>query len=545
MSMCVRSITAIWFTSSVLAGASATVAGDPNSMKPLPVKEWDREKAAHLLRRAGFGGSPAEIDRLFEMGPEAAVSGLIDYHKIEYEVAPPYIDPMVRESPRLAEQRLLSDEERREYQQKRQMAERRTLEEVRLWWIERMARSPRPFEEKMTLFWHGHFTSGAREVRRALFMYEQNEFMRRNAVGNFRDLVIGISKDRAMLLYLDAARSTKRQPNENYARELMELFTLGVGNYSEADIKAAARAFTGWGFDDDGFDFRPRQHDNSVKTFLGKTGPLNGEDVIDIILAQPACARWISRCLLEFYVRPDPEKPLVEAFAGVLRRNKFELRPSLKTLFRSEAFYHEKSRGSLIKSPVELVVGAARQLDVPLEDLLGAERSMSGMGQELLQPPNVKGWDGGQKWINTATLFSRYNYAGKLLRGEAAADNRARALARAVVSKDEEPDEKMAMTGISAMQPSQAKSRLTAGRPAAFDPMILVRRYELSDAEEIVKFFAAHLLAAPLPDGKQERLIHYLSGGGKSPFSITAPDAADRIRTMVHLLCSTPEFQLN
>lgn len=538
----VRMATLFWVALSGMVGVPVVVAGDPNSMKPLAVKEWDREKAAHLLRRAGFGGSPADIDRLFEMGPDAAVDWLTDYHKIGYDVAPPFIDPMVLESPRLAEQRLLTDEERREYQQKRQMAERRTLEEVRLWWIERMARSPRPFEEKMTLFWHGHFTSGAREVRRALFMYEQNDFLRRNAVGNFRDLVVGISKDRAMLLYLDAARSSKRQPNENYARELMELFTLGVGNYSEADIKAAARAFTGWGFDDDGFDYRPRQHDHSNKTFLGKTGPLKGEDVIDIILAQPACSRWISRRLLEFFVCPNPEKPLVEAFAGVLRRNRFELRPSMKTLFRSEAFYHENSRASLIKSPVELVVGTARQLDIPLEDLLGAERSMSSMGQELFQPPNVKGWDGGQKWINTATLFNRYNYTGKLLRGEAAADNRTRALARAVVSKDEEPDAKMTMSG---MQVSQGKSRLTAVRPPTFDPMKFMRQYALGDAEQVVKFLSAHLLAVPLADGKRERLIHYLNAAGKTPFSVTAPDAAERIRNMVHLLCSTPEFQLN
>lgn len=522
--------------------SSGAVADDATSMQPISAKQWDREKAAHLLRRAAFGGSPSQIDRYVDMGLEAAVDSLVDYHRIGYDVAPPKLDPMVLESQRTAEQRLLSDEERRDYQQKRQMAERRSLEEVRLYWIERIANSPRPFEEKMTLFWHGHFTSGAREVRRALFMHEQNEFLRKNAVGNFRDLVLGISKDRAMLLYLDAARSSKKQPNENYARELMELFTLGVGNYTEADIKAAARAFTGWGFDDDGFDFRPRQHDDSEKTFMGKRGKFNGEDIIDMILANPACSRWVAKCLLEYFVRPEPEKPLVEAFAGVLRRNKFELRPSLKALFKSEAFYHASSHGALIKSPVELVVGTAMQLELPLGDLLGAERSMAGMGQELMQPPNVKGWDGGEKWINTATLFSRYNYIGKLLRGEASADERTRALARAAVSKDEEDKEKMSMAG--SMQASSAKSRLTAGKQPMFDPSALLQDRKLSGAEEIVDFFTAHLLAVPLPGAKRERLVHYLTSGGAT-MDLNTAGSAERIRSMVHLLCSTPEYQLN
>ncbi|MBL8879921.1 MAG: DUF1800 domain-containing protein, partial [Phycisphaerales bacterium] len=370
----------------------------------------------------------------------------------------------------------------------------------------------------------------------------QNEFLRKNAVGNFRDLVVGISKDRAMLLYLDAARSSKRQPNENYARELMELFTLGVGNYTEGDIKAAARAFTGWGFDDDGFDFRPRQHDDSEKIFMGKRGKFNGEDIIDMILANPACSRWVARSLLEYYVRPEPEKPLIEAFAGVLRRNKFELRPSLKTLFKSEAFYHASSRGALIKNPVELVVGSARQLNLSLDDLLGAERSMAGMGQELLQPPNVKGWDGGPKWINTATLFARYNYIGKLLRGEAAADDRARALARAAVSKDEEDKEKTTMAG--SMQASSAKSRLAAAKQPAFDANAMLRDRGVTGAEQIVDFFAANMLAVPLPGAKRERLVNYLTDGGAA-FDFNATAATERIRNMVHLLCSTPEYQLN
>lgn len=527
------------------AAAIAGDSGEKYSLEPLKSDQWDRAAAAHLLRRAAFGGSAAEIDRVLAMGVEAAVDNLVDYEKTSYEPAPPALDPLVMEEIDREERRRLSEEERQKLQQQRQQAERRSLEETRLWWIERMAESPRPFEERMTLFWHGHFTSGAREVRRALFMYEQNQFLRKNALANFRELLVGISKDRAMLVYLDNARNSKREPNENYARELMELFTLGVGNYSEADIKAAARAFTGWTFDRDGFVFRPRDHDDGVKTFLGKTGRWGGEDVIDIILQQPACSRFLARTLLESFCCSEPDKRLVERFAAVIRREKFELKPIMKALLRSQAFYHADMRGALVKSPVELLIGTARQLELPIRQLGMAERALAAMGQEIMQPPNVKGWDGNETWITTATLFNRYNLIGVLIEGQGEARRRPAGESandeEAAAGADKSVDR--GMQGMSAKP--QARSRLGGGgRQPTYNPLEVLRERGLETAEAIVDFYVANLLATGLPSAKREQLIRFLAGpDGKS--GVTNPVSGERVRATVRLICAIPEYQLN
>lgn len=533
----------------LVALAPATVASgndaDRSSIAAIRDRDWTRADAAHLLRRAGFGGSPAEADKLYALGPEAAVDYLLDYQHIPFAPAGPAVDALAGDRPDQRELRALSEDERRRFQQKRRAADRRTFEEVRAWWLERMVTSPRSLEEKMTLFWHGHFTSGMREVRNSVFMLEQNELLRRLALGNFRDLLIQVSRDRAMLLYLDGARNNKRQPNENYARELLELFTLGVGNYTESDIKAAARAFTGWSMDTDGYRFRPLLHDNGVKTFLGRTGNLGGEDVIDIILQQKACAEFLARNLIEFFVRPDADPELVRRLAAIIRRENYELKPIMRTLLLSRAFYHEDSRGSLIKSPAELLVGAARQFQLPLHDLVLAERALAAMGQELMQPPNVKGWDGDQKWINTATLFNRYNTVAVLLDGDLE-----RRLGRRLRERLARNDEGAARSGMQSMRSStdgepESRSRLVAqGAQPAYDPLPTLQARELATAEQVVDYFVEALLAEPLASQKREYLIAYLLGDDQK-FSLGDKDARQRVRTMVALLCSTPEYQLN
>jgi len=514
------------------------------SLDPLPEREWDRAAAAHLLRRAGFGGSPAEIDRFAAMTLEQAVASLVDYEQITYECAPPALDDRVRTAPDRPALRDLSELERRRAQQERRQAERRSFEEVRLWWLERMANSPRPLEEKLTLFWHGHFTSGMREVRRAAFMLEQNELLRRYALGNFHDLVLGVSRDRAMLVYLDGYRNVRRNPNENYARELLELYTLGTGNYSEGDVRAAARAFTGWTFDDDGFRFIPRNHDTGEKQFLGRRGNWDGYDIVEIVLEQPACSRFLSRKLLQFFVRPDPDRRLVERLALVIRRNNYELKPALRTLFQSRAFYHPDARGALVKSPVELLVGTARQLDIPLVNLAAGERALAAMGQELMQPPNVKGWDGGPRWINAATLYNRYNTIGVLLAGDGRSRNREQRTAAG--TNDENPQEQSADSGAgSTMMSSRPApvSRRTRRTQFEFDPLPELRARELRTPEQIVDFHIQNLLATTPADAKRQALIEYLADDGK--FDLRSKDAAERVRTMVDLLCSTPEYQVN
>lgn len=529
-----------------MAVGSAGADDRSSSLDPLPESQWDRASAAHLLRRAGFGGTPEEVDRLHAMGLNGAVDWLVDYRTIPYEPAPPLIDSLLLEPIERAELRAMTPEQREQYREQRRRAEHRTLEQVRLWWIERMVESPRPLEEKMTLFWHGHFTSGMREVRNALFMKEQNEFLRRRALDNFRELLMGISRDRAMLIYLDGRNNVKARPNENYGRELLELFTLGVGNYTEADIKAAARAFTGWTFNDEGFLFRRRQHDDAVKTFLGRTGRWDGDDIIDIILEQPACARFLSRKLLEFFCRPDPPRALVERLAREIRAHKYELKPAMRTLLRSRAFYHPDSRGCLVKSPIEVVVGTLRSLGQPAADLPAAARAMAAMGQELMQPPNVKGWDGGTAWINTATLFLRYNTVGAIVHGTGGRERRGSAAASpgndevALVDGQSPPTAEL---GMAAASPREARSRLEGRRQAAFDALTPLRAAGASSAAEIVDFYAAHLLAVPLAPAKRERLIGYLAGPD-GHFSLEEERAEERVRTMVHLLCSTPEFQM-
>ncbi len=521
----------------LIAVASMAAQFDESSLKPIRPDQWDRAAAEHLLRRAGFGGTPEQVEALAAMTPEQAVASLVDYQNIPYDPPPPLIDDILREPPDRRRLRDLPPEQRRKLFQQRQAAERRSFAEIRLWWIERMVESPRPLEEKMTLFWHGHFTSGFREVRRAVFMYEQNQFLRRRALDNFRELLVGISRDRAMLVYLDGFRNRKKHPNENYARELMELFTLGVGHYTEQDVIQAARAFTGFGFDDHGFVFRPREHDDGVKRFLGHTGRFDGDDIIDIILKQPACSRFLARKLLTFFVRPDPPKRLVENLAKEIRRQKYELKPVMRTLFLSQAFYAPAARGSLIKSPVELVVGTARQLGVKISNLPEANRAMIAMGQELLQPPNVKGWDGGTKWINTATLFTRYNTIAGLVYGTPGAQRRNERRLRQAAAKAGVDFQQM-------MASSNGATRMLGADQPPYDPRPVLERYELRTAGQIVDFYAEHLLAVPLPEDKRAELVTYLQGDAKR-FDPTARATLDRVRTTIHLLCSTPEFQLN
>lgn len=533
-------------------GLCFEAAGGPRdeaaSLERLPAQKWDRAAAAHLMRRAAFGGSPEEIDRLHALGLEGAVRELVDYERVDYAAAPPSIDPAVTERPDRAALRKLTTAEREKAIEQIRRAQRRSMEEVRLWWLDRIMHSPRPFEEKMTLFWHGHFTSGAREVRNPIFMLEQNQLLRKYAVKNFRDLLIGISKDRAMLTYLDGNRNSKRQPNENYARELMELFTLGVGNYTESDIKAAARAFTGWDYDENGFVFRARNHDDGPKTFLGRKGNFDGGDVIDIILDQPACPRYLARTLLEHFCRPDPDRQLVERLAQVIRKNNYELKPVMMTLFMSEAFYAPSARGSLVKSPIDLLAGTARTFDIGVTDLLALERAAAGMGQELLQPPNVKGWDGGAKWINTATLFARYNFVGGLIFGTPSGgrfDRQRRAAMREMLGdKADGPQPHTAADTTNdeddlAMAP---RSRIAANRQPAYDPRAAIRDRGLATAEQVLDFYCQTLLAAPLSAEKRDLLLQYLNADGV--FDPAAPGAANKVRTLIHLICSTPEYQM-
>jgi hypothetical protein len=393
--------------------------------KPTSDDPFDAVKAAHLLNRAGFGGTPAEVAKVAEMGPTRAVDWLLDFPDAPAEEQSqadvPDLSSINGYPKNFREIRTLyvnkTQEERKAIQQQLQQANREANGETVSWWLNRMANGPHPLQEKLTLFWHGHFCTSAKDERSAWLMWQQNETLRQRAAGNFHQFVRAISRDPAMLDYLNNTQNHKQHPNENYARELMELFTLGIGNYTEDDIKNSARAFTGWAHDGDDFVFRKFDHDDGNKTFFGRTGNFDGDDIVEMIMRHPACAPYISTKLFKFFVYEDLEEGLAESMGAILRENNYELRPLLQMMFTSKAFYSPRAIGSQIKSPIQLVVGTSRLLGIKVPNARIMAGALSQMGQVPFAPPNVKGWAGGRMWINTSTLFVRYNTASAMVAG--------------------------------------------------------------------------------------------------------------------------------
>ena len=290
--------------------------------------------------------------------------------------------------------------------------------ELRAWWVQEMLVTPSPLTERMTLFWHNHFVSSQQKVRVARLMYTQNATLRANALGNFGTLLHASSKDPAMLVYLDSAQNRKGQPNENFAREVMELFTLGEGHYTESDVKEAARSFTGWSLDRDTaqYMFRPGIHDYGNKSVLGRSGNFDGDAVLDILLSQPATSEFVTAKLWREFVSPQPDAAEVRRVAAVFRNSGYQVRAALRELLLGRAFWAPENRGALVKSPVELVVGTLRQFDVGMADPMPLAFLLRNLGQDLLSPPNVKGWPGGDAWISSQTLLARKQFVERLMR---------------------------------------------------------------------------------------------------------------------------------
>jgi uncharacterized protein (DUF1800 family) len=406
-------------------------------MSPIRPADFGPAEARHLLWRAGFGGTPEQIRTLVEWGPERAVD-----HLLESSPDTPASEqfnrtiiqaPTPEQRAQLQTARRNQDEETlarlRLEQQERERNDRRQMREIQRWWLTRIIETAHPLEEKMTLFWHGHFATAYRPVENSYHMYLQNLFLRRHAMGSFAELLYGIIQDPAMLAYLDQNTSRRTQPNENLARELLELFSLGAGNYTEQDIKEGARALTGHTFANNEFTFRQREHDPNPKRILGKSGTLNGEDFVTVILEQRACSMFICRKLYHFFVAdiqdltaPERDMPAdtraaVSDLALLMRERRYQLKPVLRRLFLSQHFYSDDIIGQQIKSPVQLVAGAVRSLHTPTRDLGTLLDSLELMGQNIFNPPSVKGWDGGRSWINTSTLFIRQNILAFLLTG--------------------------------------------------------------------------------------------------------------------------------
>lgn len=390
-------------------------------LKPLASSSWNYTLAAHLLNRAGFGGTPVQIQDLADLPMTGAVASLLDYEKIPDNTPPPpwaYPDPDRMEALRQIYQKGTPQEKREANQNENRMQYERMIE-LRGWWLNRMAKGPRPFQEKMTLFWHGHFATSVEKVHEAYYMWRQNELFRRLATDNWLRLLIETGKDPAMLIWLDQAESRKQHPNENFAREVMELFALGIGNYTEQDVIQGARALTGWSLDrvQQRFVYRPNLHDDGVKTFLGLTGNLTPEDVLAQIVAQPHSSIFITSKIWNYFAGQMPSPALNQALAQTLRENGNDFKPFLRVMFSCEEFYSPDIVRNEVKSPVQWLVGTSRMLETDPPPALISMAMLRSLGQDLFNPPNVKGWDGGLSWITTNTLLSRYNEAATLVQG--------------------------------------------------------------------------------------------------------------------------------
>ncbi len=406
-----------------------------NSLAPIAAGDWTAARAAHLIERAGFGETPDEVSRLAAMSPRQVVDRLVDYertdnrHLVPFDesgVWDPGMDPFPpsrAEAVRIAYERgealglkVLPPGTTRRLQPivdkffYSLFANGIETQRLGLWWANRMLTTRRPLEEKLTLFWHGHFATGENKVRDYRMMLRQNEMLRARASGTLRELLVGILKDPAMLVYLDNGENVKKHPNENFGRELLELFTMGVGNYTERDVREAARAFTGWSNDVLVFKFDAARHDDGEKTFLGRTGRFDGEHVIDIILEQPVTAEFIAAKLYRYFVREDISDSVKKDLGRSFRESGYQIKPLLKRIFLSKDFYGPLSYATQIKSPVHLVVSTYRRMgltEVPTIPDFG--RMTAGLGQSLFEPPNVAGWAGGRTWITPATLLNRGN----------------------------------------------------------------------------------------------------------------------------------------
>ncbi len=437
-------------------------------LAPIPAEMWTRREAAHLLWRTGFGATEQEIRRAVEDGPVETLNRRLAPQPEEHEEFLS-VEPLLR---RIAH-------------------ESGSIADLKAWWLYRMLYSANPLVEKMSLFWHNHFATSYAKVRSVEHMAAQNDLIRRHALGRFSDLLHGMARDVAMLIWLDGNANRKRHPNENFAREVMELFSLGVGNYTEDDIKQAARAFTGWHLRNGKFWFNRLQHDPGPKTVFGKTGRFGGDDIIDLCLAHPACPRFLASKLLRFFVMPEPSAEAVDALAARIRAHEFAMAPVLRELFSSRLFYSPEARHAIIKSPIDLVLGTIRTLE-GRANLLACSQLLAELGQDIFEPPTVKGWDGGRAWINSATMLLRTNFAAEIATGE------------------------------------------RFGRIQ--EPLEVVEREGLQTPEQIVAFYIELLLSRDLDAATVGPLVEYLTSA--------AGDRRVRLRGTVHLILAMPEYEL-
>jgi hypothetical protein len=571
-----------------------------DDLTPIGAADWNYDRAAHLLAHAGFGGTPAEIEKLADAGLDRAVRSLVYYENIANPKMQPFVesglwDPSLNGFPESRPEatdraekhgRSMGVENKPVGNRPVQPASdrffywlRATMLETRrlgYWWANRMLQTTHPVEQKMALLWHGHFATHENKVRDYRKMLQQIGLFERGATGNLRDLTIKVAQNPAMLYFLDAQYNVKGAPNENFAREVMELFTMGVGNYTEKDVRECARAFTGWYFDNLAFKIDPAKHDAGPKTFLGRTGPFGGVEVLKIIFEQPVTADYLAGKIYRFLVRDELSPALRTKLGAVLRSHDYEVKPLLAVILASRDFYSQASYGGHIKGPVEHVVAMMKQLGVDsIPGVPDFNQSTIAMGQHLLNPPSVAGWAGGKAWITPGLLIARGNIArdvlipdmtgfrdwnfsagsddvlGRRLRdgydiGAATAVNdpsNMSAFDRVALERDERFNTRI--SGYIGWQQAARKLIPTPRHAARFElaPMVLESGARTTD--DAVDYLLWRLLRVPAAKEVRDALVAFLTKElGTSDIGRAQTYMEDALRMTAHLVMSTPEYQI-
>ena len=573
------------------------------NLAPLERSAWDASKVAHLLSRAGFGATPEEIARLEQRAPKAVVRGplrgglLEGRQDTEFDhsgVFEPGLDPFPPSRPATtalakAQGHALGVKVKPSGNRPLQpvvnkffywlRASRLETDRVAYWWAEEMLNSSHPLKHKMALFWHGHFATNEDKVRDYRKMLLQLETMRDLGLGNFRDLLISMAQDPAMLVFLDAGVNTKDSPNENFAREIMELFTMGVGHYGERDVQEAARAFTGWNVQNLDFHIHQDQHDTADKDFLGQTGAFDGIAVIDLILEQDATANFIAAKLYRHFVNEDLSAEHEAQLGDVLRDAEYDIGEFLEVVFLSQDFYAQENMGSRIKGPVELVVSTYRKLG--LKNVPGVPDfnvTTGALGQRLMHPPTVAGWSEGRSWITPSLMFERSNFVLDVLFPDIGFVPPDRyPFTGEVVNVQDRLRQGMSIssatkpTGVAA-DGMMAASNLLADRDEAFNTRLgsmrgwqmaiervkpiprtsaglslakVVEQEELGTPAQVVEHFAASFFVIPLGESTVEEMTAFLRAElGTEDVLGALSFAEEPLRKLLHKMLSLPEYQL-
>ena len=572
-----------------------------NDLKPLPVQAWNAERAAHLLERAGFGGTPTDVQRLAQMTPAQAVKSLVRYQKTPDKFTPfqdsgshdEGLEPFAVSRPAATDLAKATGEslgvkiKPEGNRRAQQVADRylywlraSRLETHRLgyWWANRMLTTPRPFQEKMTLFWHGHFATTEEKVRDYRKLRIQNELLRQHATGPFRDLMVAVAKDPAMLAFLDAGVNLKGAPNENFAREIMELFTMGVGNYTEQDIKEAARAFTGWNYKGLTYVINPSQHDDEPKTVLNQTGRFTGEQVIDILMAQPVTADYLAGKLYRYFVREDLSPELQKQLGKVLRDNHYDIAAFMETVLLSKDFYSSASVATRIKPPVELLISTYKKMELTaVPGIPDFNEQSELLGQKLFYPPNVAGWANGRSWITPGLLLARGNViydtvyppinfvapdrvanglyqidpvADKLAQGQDVTTStkpEGKSMGEMSMSNqgDRDEDFNTRLASYNAWRKAIEKVKPIDRATAQLNVSQLVRNARCKTTDEVVAHLAQRFLSVKLPSEVQTKIANMLSQDlGTRHIQEADSYMEDALRNALHVLLSLPVYQL-